>query len=70
MIKYRNRGVLGTLPQVLPPNTPRRVLHPLIYRINLVNASKTNMIYGQARFSGLFFILPLNNDDYQKPQSN
>lgn len=27
MIKYRNRGVLGTLPQVLPPNTPRRVLH-------------------------------------------
>lgn len=27
MIKYKNRRVVGTLPQVLPPNTPRRVLH-------------------------------------------
>lgn len=27
MIEYKNRRVLGTLPQALPPNTPRRVLH-------------------------------------------
>lgn len=27
MIKYKNRRVAGTLPQALPPNTLRRVLH-------------------------------------------
>lgn len=27
MIKYKNRRVSGTLPQALPPDTLRRVLH-------------------------------------------